>query len=206
MMKRFLFAMVVCALGSGLAARADSFKLDTSSDLGNHDFGTVTLTQGTDKVTVEVDLNSPYSFRTPSDSNHTGFDFNLSGITGTAGISIVSSNAHVGESFSGGVSGGYKNNPYGPFQYEVKCTGCGAGAQGGVVTQLIFDVSLAGITTADFSSVSLDLVTTTNGATGSVLGTLVSDPPAAAPEPSSLMLMGTGILGLAGAVRRRFKR
>lgn len=49
-----------------------------------------------------------------------------------------------------------------------------------------------------------------NGAPGDSLtvdiGGSVTTPPAATPEPSSLALLGSGVLGLAGVVRRRMRR
>jgi hypothetical protein len=42
-----------------------------------------------------------------------------------------------------------------------------------------------------------------NGNIGALLDSVVITNPSATPEPSSLMLLGTGVLGLAGAMRRK---
>lgn len=61
--------------------------------------------------------------------------------------------------------------------------------------------------TATSASEILDFSSTVPaGADGSLLLTDVHVLPAATPEPSSLMLLGTGILGAAGMMRRRFIR
>jgi PEP-CTERM motif len=40
--------------------------------------------------------------------------------------------------------------------------------------------------------------------TSDVITVTISDPPGVAPEPGSLVLLGTGALGLAGVIRKRF--
>ena len=119
MFKNFLLGSI-CLLGLGAVAHADTiYQLNTSSDLSvSLSAGSIDLSQfATNEVKVTVTLDaSDYSFRTHSDGNHTGFVFDLSGISGTVTAGSISS----GFSFLG--DSGYKDNPYGTFTYGFDCS------------------------------------------------------------------------------------
>lgn len=200
-MKKQLAVLSLCALVSYGVARADTivtYSLNTSADLPTP-AGTVTLdynnlTGSSAITTVTVNLNSGYSFRLNPDAQHTGFAFNLSAYpTSVTGLTS-------GFTYEG--AGAYNDTPYGSFNDAVICSSCPSGYSG--VTTLSF--ALHGTTLSNFvpnSSgflLAADLVTST-GQTGAVTttGTVPS-----VPEPSSLMLLGTGVLGAAGMLRKRF--
>ncbi len=231
MLKKFLFALVVCGLGSSAVAYADvvgtveTFQLTVDGctggcGSGSTVFGTVTLTQSaTGVVTVNEVLNPPAAFVGTGAGNSLIFSLN-----GDPDISTLTFGGLDPTLWTYGADG--KSSPFADGDYFVTCNGlsCGPGASKTNPGPLNFTLtSAAGVNVSDFVPIDMCYQPTSrsaceaiwlasdiigpSGKTGDV-GALGSTPtpPSSTPEPSSLMLLGTGALGLAGVVRRRFGR
>ncbi|PYX90431.1 MAG: hypothetical protein DMG68_01875 [Acidobacteria bacterium] len=193
-------------------ASANSVSITTtlsSNNLGiSGSVGTVTMTQTTPgQVTVNVTMNPGYTIKLQ------GGDFALN-----SGVALSSTN--IGpvtilaglNTFSGLDFKGFKTtqnvSQFGVFGYDL--ANLSGGPKGTTsASQMTFIITAQGLTLKQLAgNVAIHFCvaggTKCGNNTGFASGTL--PPPVTVPEPGTLGLMGTGLIGLAGVARRRFGR
>lgn len=171
---------------SALTARADTFE--------TFDLNATFLGAGTITGTVNLDMSGLYTLASTADLTYTN---------GATTVLFNGYNYGVGETFNSPyiVDFTFYNSSFTDIftlKVPVATEGSLAGFTGGLCTY------------SDSASCNYTLTELTlagSYAIGAFSGTFTPDiPPAATPEPTSLALLGTGILVIAEPVRRRLRR
>ncbi len=203
-----LACFVLVTLASATMARADTvtFNLNQGSTLPDQNYGTVTLTlNGSGGIDVSISLLAGNRIVNTGFDASVAFNSTLGGQIGVTGLPGTYTLVNSGNPSSIGMDG------FGTFEYGVLFNAQGGGA--GTDSSLTFTVTRVGGFSSVFELVELstnppgsiqsvfavDIICDTCGPATGVVGT------SAVPEPTSMLLLGTGLATLAAGLRKRFK-
>ena len=185
--------VAVAVLVMAPAASANSFNL-TNNNLGlSGVLGTVTTVQNGSNVNVSIQMSPGYAILV------NGGDL---GFTTTGGLVLTSSSLST---FSvSGMSATLKSNgTIGGFTFDSLFQTSGSGGQK-LPTTLSFTVLNANVNQITGLGLHFCVLGEERGCATTGFTTTGENPPAV-PEPGTLSLLGTGLVGIGGVVRRRFQ-